>query len=57
MKKKKNKRHHAHLDEYEDEEDIPRKRLTKEEDVEEYVLLCTLSGYVSYVMTIVALII
>ena len=47
-KKKNNKRHHAHVDEDEDEEEErPRKRLTKEEDVEEYVLFYALSGSVT----------
>ena len=46
-KKKNNKRHHAHLAEDEDEEERPRKRLTKEEDVEEYVLFSALSGSVT----------
>ena len=45
MKKNNNKRQHAHLVEYEDdeEEERPRKRLTKEEDVDEYVLFFALS--------------
>ena len=43
-KKKKQKRHHSHLDEYEDEEERPQKRLTKEEYVDEYVLLSALYG-------------
>ena len=42
-----NKRHHAHLAEDEDDEERPRKRLTKEEDVEEYVLFCALFGSVT----------
>ena len=42
-----NKRHHAHLVEDEDGEERPRKRLTKEEDVDEYVLFSTLSRYVT----------
>ena len=41
------KRQHAHLDEYKDKEEIPRKRLTKEEDLNEYVLLFALFGYVT----------
>ena len=42
-KKNNNKRHHAHLAEYEnEEEEIPRKRLTREEDV----LFSALSGSV-----------
>ena len=48
LKMNTNKRHHAHLAEYEDEEEeeIPRKRQAKEEDVEEYVLFYALSGSV-----------
>ena len=47
MKKNNHKRHHAHLAEDEDEEEErPRKRLTKEEDVEEYVLFSVLFGSV-----------
>ena len=42
-----NKRHHAHLAEDEDEKERPRKRLTKEEDVDEYVLFSALSCYVT----------
>ena len=37
------KRHHTHLAEYEDEEEIPQKRLTKEEDV----LFSALSRFVT----------
>ena len=41
--------HHAHLDEDEDEseEETPRKRQSKEEDVEEYVLFSALFGFVT----------
>ena len=47
-KKNNNKRHHAHLAKDEDEEEErPRKRLTKEEDVEESVLFSALSGSVT----------
>ena len=42
-----NKRHHAHLAEDEGEEERPRKRLTKEEDVDEYVLFSTLARSVT----------
>ena len=41
-----NKRHQAHLAEDEDEEERPRKKLTKEEGVDEYVLFSALSGSV-----------
>ena len=46
IKEEQKQRHHAHLVEYEDdeEEEIPQKRLAKEEDVEEYALLSALSG-------------
>ena len=46
---KNTKRHHDHLDEYEDEEEEerPRKRQAKWEEVEEYVLFCALSGSVT----------
>ena len=37
-----NERHHAHLAEDEEEAERPRKRLKKEEDVKQYVLLSTL---------------
>ena len=47
-KKNNNKRHHAHLAEYEnEEEEIPRKRLTTGEDVEEYILFSALSRSVT----------
>ena len=46
-KKNNNKRHNAHLAEDADEEEIPQKRLTKEEDVEEYVLFSAPSGSVT----------
>ena len=45
--KNSNKRHHAHLAEDEDDEEIPRKIITKEEYVEEYVLFSTLSWCVT----------
>ena len=46
MNKNTNKRHHAHLVEYEDEEEEerPRKMQTKEEGTEEYVLFFALFG-------------
>ena len=45
--KKNNKRYHAYLSEDEDEEEIPRKRLTREEDVDEYVLFSSLYGSIT----------
>ena len=42
QKKNNNKRHHAHLAEDQEEAERPRKRLKKEEDVKQYVLLSTL---------------
>ena len=47
MKNNTNKIHHAHLGEDEDEEEIPRKRLTRGKDVYEYVLFSTLYGSIT----------
>ena len=47
LKKNNNKIHHAHLAKYGDEEERPRKRQEKEENIEEYVLFFALSRSVT----------